>query len=123
MSFSGVNVRLKVVSGEPVPEAVVRFVQTNGMIMLEHDNGRKLNKYGYLFLRFGGYSISLRTVFAPDHLEGLKGVAFAVSVRRRKRRTSSETIIAMVISQESSDKPAASRPVRLRVQSGGRNDN
>ena len=122
MSFSGINARWKVISGELIPATVIRFVQTNGMIMLEHDNGQKLNRNGYLFLRFGRYSISLRTVFAADHMEGVKGISFAVNVRRRRRRATSETIIAMVIDQGPSVKPAP-KPVRLRAKSDGRNDN
>lgn len=122
MSFSGVNARMKVVSGEPVPPAVIRFVQANSMIMLEHDRGQMLNKNGYLFLRFGRYSISIRTAFARDKLDGAEGIAFSAHVRRRRRHSHSETVIAMVVRQEAPGKPAK-KETPLPVQKDGRGRN
>jgi len=122
MSFSGVNIKIKVMAGEAIPATVIRFIQSNGSIMLDHACGNRLKRHGYLYLRFGKYSIFLRTAFVKGKIDGVEGVAFDVKVRRRKGSSASETIIRMVIDHEISEEMANEMPLAL-AQTGGRNDN
>jgi len=123
MSFPKLNISTKVVSGDAVIPAILKFIETNASIMLEHDKGQLLNKNGYLFLRFGRYSVSIRTAFERDKLDDVEGIAFSAHVRRRRRHSFAETVIAMVIGSGASDKKRVPLRSASNLQSGGRKDN
>ena len=87
------SIRFKVISGGLVPQTICNLVQTAGAIMVTHDNGRQRKKNGYLFFRYGPYSVSIRTAFEQGELDGAVGVNFAVDIVRKRPRKKSTAVM------------------------------
>jgi hypothetical protein len=97
------SIRLKVLSGGSVPQTICNLIQAAGTIMVAHDNGRLLNKNGYLFFRYGRYAVSIRTAFEQCELDGVAGVNFAVDIVRKRPRKDSTAVMIIDLDPSQAD--------------------